>query len=339
MFDDDFVASNALLIRLRLTVSLPQLLHCLDKLEKLPTNVKCLQETRVVRTVNNLRKYEGEVGNKATELVAKWKREIVVANADSSNGKDKRLYPSDTENVKPGTRNNNISSQRNDAHSTPNSDSRDQTVDKILTVSCSPSDSSKSSCSGRKSSTNCDGKMFESNQSSSSLSRSSAKRKGDNSVRSECDRKRAKKSKRESDVIDIDCTMGASFADALGMLDVLSTSKAKKLSNDKSSIIGIRSSIDDTPILLTKRPQGLQLPLDIAVDILPSSTATEAETLQRGAFRQPKQLTDDVTTNIISRTTKTKVFSGNNVGTKCKKVPSLFETCIKILQENIDCEY
>lgn len=324
--------------------------------------MKCLQETRVGRTVNNLRKHDGVVGHRATALVAKWKTEVENAN---SIVKDERFYADDTENQQPDTRKNYSNSQENCEHLTP-SVSPDQTVNKSLQVSCSTDgNDSKSDCSGRsKISENFDVKMFESLQSSSSISRSSAKRESGNSVSNECYRKRTKNSKREdcgkandrkrrreSDLIDIDCTMGTSFAEALGMLDVLSTSKVKRLSNDESSSssiastsskhtkIGIRSPIDETPILLTKRPQRLELPLDISVETL--STVTETETLQR-TFRQPKkqnsQLTDEVTTNIISRTTKTKVFSGNNAGLKVKKVPALFEMCIKILQDNIDCE-
>lgn len=313
--------------------------------------MKCLQETRVGRTVNNLRKHDGIVGHKASVLVAKWKRQVVVENADSSD-KYERLYEKGTENVEPGTRNNYTESQENCTHSTPNSDSRD------LTASCSTdSNTSKFSCSGKQSSENCDEKMFESQQSSSSISRSVdaresgssawseySNKKTQNSKREDCGKTNERKRRRESDLIDIDCTMGASFADALGMLDMLSTSKAKKLLSDKFSFyskastsskhktIGTRSPFDKTPILLTKRPQLLELPLDIAV---------EPEKPQL-AFRQPKkrttQLTDEVTTNIISRTAKTKVFSGNKVGFKCK-VPTLFEMCIKILQENVDCEY
>lgn len=338
--------------------------------------MKYLRATRVGRTVNNLKKHDGIVGQTATELVAKWKREVEAVNAES-NDKNERQHKNDTENIEPSTRNICTVSQENGTSSTP-SDSRDQTVNKSSPVSYSTDNSitSKSICSGKspqekcsqlgkKSSKNCDEKTSKLHRSHSSISRSSAKGESDSSVwsdcsvitnnskRKDCGKTSDRKRERESNLIDIDCTMGTSFGEALGMLDVPSTSKVKRLHIDKSSLLskasissrhakfGLCSPLDETPILLTKRPQLQPPPLDIDVEILSPSTVTE--TLEC-AFRNSKprkqttQLTDDVTTNIISRTAKTKVFSGNKIGSKCK-VPTLFELCIRLLQDNIDCEY
>lgn len=60
------------------------MLHCLEKLHRLPVTVQHLQETGVGRTVNALRKYVGGVGEAAKALVAKWK--IMVADEESSEG-------------------------------------------------------------------------------------------------------------------------------------------------------------------------------------------------------------------------------------------------------------
>lgn len=59
-----------------------QLLHCISKLYKLPITVQHLQETGIGRTVNALRKDDGEVGVAAKALVAKWK--AMVAAEESS---------------------------------------------------------------------------------------------------------------------------------------------------------------------------------------------------------------------------------------------------------------
>jgi transcription elongation factor B polypeptide 3 len=65
-------------------ISFVQMLHCLSKLFHLPVTVQHLQDTGVGRTVNALRKYEGDTGEAAKALVAKWK--AMVAAEDSSEG-------------------------------------------------------------------------------------------------------------------------------------------------------------------------------------------------------------------------------------------------------------
>lgn len=59
-----------------------QLLHCITKLYNLPVTVQHLQDTGIGRTVNSLRKFDGEVGVTAKALVTKWK--AMVAAAESS---------------------------------------------------------------------------------------------------------------------------------------------------------------------------------------------------------------------------------------------------------------
>ncbi|XP_055376428.1 transcription elongation factor B polypeptide 3 [Condylostylus longicornis] len=53
-------------------------LHCIEKLSKLPVKVEHLQATGIGKTVNSLRKYEGEVGVAAKALVAKWKAVVTA---------------------------------------------------------------------------------------------------------------------------------------------------------------------------------------------------------------------------------------------------------------------
>ena len=48
-------------------------MHCLNKLNKLPITVEHLQETGIGKTVNALRKIDGDVGPTSKKLVKKWK--------------------------------------------------------------------------------------------------------------------------------------------------------------------------------------------------------------------------------------------------------------------------
>lgn len=63
-----------------------RILHCISKLYKLPVTVQHLQETGVGRTVNGLRKFDGNIGDAAKALVFKWK--VMVADEDSSDGEE-----------------------------------------------------------------------------------------------------------------------------------------------------------------------------------------------------------------------------------------------------------
>ncbi|XP_023292366.2 transcription elongation factor B polypeptide 3 [Lucilia cuprina] len=55
-----------------------RLLHCINKLYKLPIKVEHLQETGVGKTVNSLRKFNGEIGVAAKTLVTKWKAMVAA---------------------------------------------------------------------------------------------------------------------------------------------------------------------------------------------------------------------------------------------------------------------
>lgn len=60
-----------------------QLVHCIGKLYRLPVSVQHLQETGIGRTVNGLRKYDGEVGVAAKALVSKWKNMVAAEESDT----------------------------------------------------------------------------------------------------------------------------------------------------------------------------------------------------------------------------------------------------------------
>ncbi|XP_016989175.1 transcription elongation factor B polypeptide 3 [Drosophila rhopaloa] len=60
-----------------------RLLHCITKLFNLPIKFEHLQETGIGKTVNALRKFNGEVGVAAKTLVSKWKA-MVAAEEDPS---------------------------------------------------------------------------------------------------------------------------------------------------------------------------------------------------------------------------------------------------------------
>ncbi|KAF5300111.1 hypothetical protein FQA39_LY11303 [Lamprigera yunnana] len=64
-----------------------RVLYCLSKLYKMPISIEHLQETGVGRTVNALRKLNGEVAEAAKTLVGKWK-EMVTADNEDDESKD-----------------------------------------------------------------------------------------------------------------------------------------------------------------------------------------------------------------------------------------------------------
>ncbi|XP_015109881.1 transcription elongation factor B polypeptide 3 [Diachasma alloeum] len=70
-----------------------RLLHCIEKLYKLPVTVQHLQDTGVGRTVNALRKYEGTVGDASKALVAKWKTMVVDEESSDAEDDDDQNHP------------------------------------------------------------------------------------------------------------------------------------------------------------------------------------------------------------------------------------------------------
>lgn len=52
------------------------MLRCIEKLYQLPVTVQLLQDTGVGRTVNALRKGEGEIALAARTVIGKWKQMV-----------------------------------------------------------------------------------------------------------------------------------------------------------------------------------------------------------------------------------------------------------------------
>ncbi|KAK9879041.1 hypothetical protein WA026_003847 [Henosepilachna vigintioctopunctata] len=72
-----------------------KMLHNLGRLYKLPIKVCHLEKTGVGRTVNSLRKLEGEVGEAAKSLVARWKEMVVQEEENEAvdcSSQDERSY-------------------------------------------------------------------------------------------------------------------------------------------------------------------------------------------------------------------------------------------------------
>lgn len=84
-----------------------KILHCLDKLRGLPITVSHLEETGVGRTVNSLRKVDGEVGEGARTLVNQWKEMVEQDTHDN----DDRESDKDEEKMEECTENEENSSQ------------------------------------------------------------------------------------------------------------------------------------------------------------------------------------------------------------------------------------
>ncbi|XP_063707022.1 transcription elongation factor B polypeptide 3 isoform X2 [Culicoides brevitarsis] len=449
-----------------------RLLHCVEKLNKLPITVEHLQETGVGKTVNNLRKYDGEVGYASKALVSKWKTMVAKEEAendspdeeeasqeqDESHADDdddhedepdddeeeNQLQIDETENIEPPAessseeiaeksnheshhkKSSKHSSDRKHKHHTSSSSSHSKTDKKHKESSKSrhkdkesSRHESRKSEKSSKSSSSSDTKSHKHHKDSekheksshhhqsssksdkkSSSDPNSSKEKKQESSRDtkkdpkthenhESERKKsskkdkdrdrdrddkdAKKRKRENNEFQIDSTMGASFADALGMLDMPSSSKtAKKLekastsapqptsSSKKSSSHSSSSSASvpapvstkklmAEPEALSKRPR-LEPLLDIVADI-PAPTFTISnnykpmplnQTVMDCVFSQQsakptKQMTDEeaLTYSIMSNKSRTKVFSGNKANAR-GKVDTLFDLCIRVLQDHID---
>ncbi|XP_030756800.1 transcription elongation factor B polypeptide 3 isoform X1 [Sitophilus oryzae] len=158
----------------------------------------------------------------------------------------------------------------------------------------------------------------------------------------------------------IDSESGASFADVLGMLEP-SMYKSKKKSNDTLVVQEKVKTKEDKSQKLEKQnksstssssssssvpiPEELSLlkepnlePLDINISsLLPSITPNNYRPVSFPIDTQPKKFLsqDEALNHVISaKHQRTKVYSGNKVG--CGKVPSLFDMCTRILQDNID---
>lgn len=85
-----------------------KMLHCLSKLNKLPIKLAHLEKTGVGRTVNSLRKVDGEVGNAAKALVSKWKEIVVLEEKSTENDDIENKSEKYSDNVKTTSLNNSV---------------------------------------------------------------------------------------------------------------------------------------------------------------------------------------------------------------------------------------
>uniref|UniRef100_A0A336KP71 CSON013174 protein n=1 Tax=Culicoides sonorensis TaxID=179676 RepID=A0A336KP71_CULSO len=469
-----------------------RLMHCIQKLNKLPITVEHLQETGVGRTVNNLRKYEGEVAYAAKALVTKWKAMVATEESqndsheeeadvrqmetqdncqdddddeDDEHDPENQLHIDETENIEPvessseeqaSQRIETSKNQNNDNHhkksSKHSSDSKKHSKhhksdkkhshkdrerhsssekiqegqnkdkshrkdkDKSSTKEHRKDDSNKKSKSSgsetkhhsSNSSQNKDTEKSESSHKSDSHRHKKSSKNETNSSNDETkeshaekrDRKdekkesrshdskksskkdkesekdSGKKRKRDSNEIVIDSTMGASFADALGFLDKPSSSKVKKLLNERPSTSAAQSSTENKssskksssgntssstsnnnisnrnlmkePELLMKRPKLDPLP-DIVAEIQPSTITISNnykpmplnQTVMDCVFNQSskptKLMTDEEALTYSISSNKSRTKVYSGVKTGSRgKVDSLFNMCIHVLQDHID---
>lgn len=70
-------------------------MHCLGKLHRMHVTVNHLQSTGIGRTVNTLRKDDGEVGALAKTLIAKWKEMVANEASDGSEEDKTHEYPNE----------------------------------------------------------------------------------------------------------------------------------------------------------------------------------------------------------------------------------------------------
>jgi len=58
-------------------------MNCITKLSRLPITVQNLQNTGIGRVVNNLRKYDGNIGESAKSLVIQWKNVVKIEETEN----------------------------------------------------------------------------------------------------------------------------------------------------------------------------------------------------------------------------------------------------------------
>ncbi|KAL1505226.1 hypothetical protein ABEB36_004838 [Hypothenemus hampei] len=135
----------------------------------------------------------------------------------------------------------------------------------------------------------------------------------------------------------IDSGSGTSFADALGMLEPSKSNKTKKRTETLTTSRSKEESPSSNQVAnFLKTPVNLE-PLDINISgLLPSITPNyKPISMPLDNFNRRLLSEDETLTRVISaKHQRTKVYSGNKSG--YTKVPSLFDLCSRVLQENLD---
>nr|CAG4639462.1 EOG090X0BTZ [Daphnia magna] len=298
------------------------MLHCLNKLTKLPIGVEHLQATGIGRTINGMRKAEGAVGEEARSLVSKWK-EIVAAEdkSDSDHQEEESSHhnleaTSDNLNMSPNQHKKDKDVKKKESHKDK---SKDDPIPSLKSKSSSSKEKSPekhTSKSNKVSEKHRDSKEGESSKSSSRSSRKRHHSQED--------------SNSNADDEDGDETPTQSFADALGSIKTISKKKKVKIRKNviqrgKIVLFCRRRFPNIRPTDFEISPHYKPLPLKFVADPLPS--------LKDRARSSEEALTSAL--SFSQKGNRTKVFSGNR-SSGLAYVPSLFDCCIRVLQQNID---
>lgn len=297
----------------------------MDRLIKLPITVEHITTTGIGLTLNGLRKCVGEVGSAASTLITKWK--TIVAEEVIEDGSDEQPQ---RDNVKPKSSDKvSKDSVFNQSKNQPDYENKHKTEKPIYrkSVDCDSYRTEDKKIEGLPNTSKQPKPLKEIKPSTSKHSRVD-----ENLETQELNRKdnRPLKKRKISSTAEIviDSSMGASFADALGIVTRPSVlkkkpqllaklsktfSKSKSEKKDKSSNSN-GSKEKKAPLLLRKRDD-----LEPVIKKLPST------------------LDETITYNSKSKKERTKVFSGNKVY-RHDEVPKLYDICIRWLQEHIDGE-
>nr|CAG4652105.1 EOG090X0BTZ [Triops cancriformis] len=344
------VASLTTLLLFRETV-----VHCLSKLDKLPINVQHLQATGIGRNINSIRKTEGQVGEKARALVHKWKA-IVAAEDQSSEGEhaeerddedetNHSLSQSNSQLQPPEAAFKNVS-PKNHSDKTANLASRSTNSVQDKSVSKESKDKEKH----RKSSSESKSKdRHQHHHESSSSKQSPSSRHSSKSKR----RKEGDVSEEDSDS-GVTNESGASFAQALGGLDTVVHSKKphkekKKEDKHKGKEKAEKQSVPTSQIDQSLKRKLDPLDLDLSSLSVPSSSSTSSLPVLTTNYRPLPRPMDCVSSSLKKRVNdeealakvmsqkgaRTKVYSGVK-SSGLTFVPTLFDLCMRILQDNID---
>nr|CAG4641140.1 EOG090X0BTZ [Eulimnadia texana] len=272
------------------------LLHCLKKLSRLPIGVQHLQETGIGRTVNGMRKMDGAVGEEARELVNKWKA-IVAAEDDKNEASEEEPT---TQPSKEAEKSSKSTKSKENSSSLVHKQSNNGDVHK---------------------------------KSEASSSKSPEKQDSNSSSRKRHHEGKKESTKREA--TSIDDSSGRSFEEALNSFKSPSTSKSK--SKDKE---GKKKSSKSSDLPPAPPPAPLEIrPTDLEISPhykpLPHRSLAVPDSPPHLHSKQ-KKVSDEEALSVLmtQKGVRTKVFSGNRMGLSF--VPTLFDSCIRVLQENID---
>nr|CAG4648181.1 EOG090X0BTZ [Moina brachiata]SVE93216.1 EOG090X0BTZ [Moina brachiata] len=314
------------------------LMHCLNKLTRLPIGVQHLQATGIGRTINGMRKSEGSVGEEARALVSKWKEMVAAEDKSDSDGpaeeeSHQEEVNSDQDNDKEAqnldvkTKLKPKDSQRESKEETPSS-----------SKSKSSSSKSKSSEKSSKSSKNSDKRKESKNKEGGSSSSSSKSRKRHHS-----------EDDSPSHIDDDIETPTMSFEDALGSIE--SSSKKKKSkdkekdkhkSDKKKSLPASSNSFPSSSSTSFLPEPSLPPPKRIEISPLDFGTSPDYKPQPRtmsytgeAAISRHSTSEEALSVAMAQKGSRTKVFSGNR-SSGLAYAPTLFDACIRVLQQNID---